>query len=127
MTLVNQLGNTMQVFNALIPQEGPKTLPLSLDFSAADQYVLDYYYRQSLAALSMVQTLYIDMKDTDNPLTVTIPGSGQVIRVKGRTQGYYPVMQPNPIRMIFDCPGGPANLAVHLINVPVFASQWATK
>jgi hypothetical protein len=121
--------------NQQIPREGGKALALPiLDFSQANQFYMDAELLGQLGFMSMVQTAYIDMSTSDVPMQVTINGSQQVIVAKGRTQGYYPVMAPNPVKLTFSCPGGPGldvttnriGIRVFLINVPIAGLVWAT-
>lgn len=120
------LGNGLAVYNALIPSEGPKSLPLNLDFTLTDVYRLDYQYMQAHGALSMVQSVFVDLSNTDQPMTINVPAMGQTIKLKGRTQGYYAIICPNPILIVFACPGGPSAVGVQLLNIPIASAQWPT-
>jgi len=116
--------------NQAIPTEGPKAIPLLLDFSAAqvDGIEVDLTMFEQQARLSMVQTLYIDMADAANPLTVIIGDSGQKIVAKVGTQGYYSVLAPNPAKFRFlSTQGSTDNLPVYLINVPIPGMVWPTQ
>lgn len=115
--------------NQAIPTEGPKAIPLVLDFSSAnnDPIEVDLQMFEAQARISMVQTLYIDMAGASNPLTVTINISGQKIVAKVDTQGYYNVLAPNPAKLKFEsAQGSTDNLAVYLINVPIPGMVWTT-
>ena len=128
MSQINQLNAAnIPVANAQIPAEGPKCVPLTLDFTAASTYTLDYGNMMERAFISMIQTVYIDAKDSAVTFTLTVPRTGQILTVKPHTQGYYPVLCPNPVTLQFDCAGGPSNLGVFLINVPIAPAQWATQ
>ena len=126
MSLINQ--NSLQVAvsqNQYIPDEGPKVLPLLLDFTQADTYNLDAESLMDRGFLSMVQTIFIDLKDSTVAFTVTINGTGQIVKAKAHTQGYYPILCPNPVKLQFDCQNGPL-MRVFLINVPIAGAVWAT-
>lgn len=119
--------------NQQIPKEGGKALAIPiLDFSQADQYYMDAELLGQLGFMSMVQTMFIDMSTSDVPMQITINGSQQIIVAKGRTQGYYTVMAPNPVKLTFSCPGGPGldpttnriGVRVWLLNVPIAGSVW---
>jgi hypothetical protein len=127
-TSVNQLGSMpFSIQRTLgIPDEGPKALPLTLDFTAANEYTLDYSSMQQRGFLSLIQTLYVDTQNSDVALTVTIAGGGQVVIAKGRTQGYYPVLVPNPPRFTFSAENAGCLVQVYLINVPIQPGQWST-
>jgi hypothetical protein len=122
----NQHLTNLALDNQQIPQEGSKASPIRLDFTLADAYDVDIQNIQARGFLSMVQTLFIDMSQTDASMTILINGSLQRIVVKGRTQGYYCVMCPVPTKMLFTCPGGPQDCIVYFINVPIPGHVWAT-
>jgi hypothetical protein len=121
--------------NQEAPKDGGKALELPLmDFSQANQFSIDFMQFQDLGFITMVQTMWIDMSTSDAPMQVTINGSQQIIVAKGRTQGYYNVMAPNPVKFVFSCPGGPGldvttgriGVRVHVLNVPIAGVTWPT-
>jgi hypothetical protein len=117
----------MAVSGAQIPSEGPKTVPIRLDFSAADSYSLDLSQFQHLGKLQLVQAVFIDASQVDVPVAVTFSGGAQTIVAKGRTQGYYVVLASNPVSAIFTCIAGGALVNIALLNFPVCSAQWATQ
>lgn len=121
--------------NQTPPTDGGKAMALPvMDFSQANQFSIDAQQFQELGFMSMVQTAWVDMSTSDVPMQITINGSQQVIVAKGRTQGYYNVMAPNPVKMVFSCPGGPGldvttgrvGIRVHLLNMPIAGVVWST-
>jgi hypothetical protein len=113
--------------NQEIPDEGGKSLAVFLDFSAQDTFGLDVSLLMQRGIISMLQTLFVDMSNTDQPLQIFFEGSRQTITCKGRTQGYYSVLAPNPVKMTLRCPGGPLGLQLYLINVPIPGVVWPTQ
>lgn len=122
-----QLSSLALLDIAKIPKEGPKAIPLVLDFTASDSYLLDYGNQQRLNKITMVQTVFIDASLSDVPVSVSVQGLNQVITAKGRTQGYYPVCCPNPLKLVFTCITGPAGVIIILLNYPVSPCQWDTQ
>lgn len=127
MASVNQTNlQILLTQNQLIPDEGPRSIPLPLDFTANGSYVLDLEPLQTQGFFSMVQTVFIDMSGSAVPLTLQITGGGgQTIVAKANTQGYYTILCPNPARMIFTCVGGPA-MTAYLCNFAIPGSVWPT-
>lgn len=110
--------------NSSVPDEGPKIVPLDLDFTTNDSYFLDTELIQSQARLiSMLQSIYVDLATSTVDLTMVVEGTRQRFIFKAGTQGYYTVLAPNPLRITFTCAGGPA-LRVHLINVAIAGATW---
>jgi hypothetical protein len=128
MAIINQLqAASIPVYNAQVPSEGPFALTLSLDFSANASYSLDL---EMLTAgggnISMVQTIFLDTTGLTGNTTVTVGGTVQTIIAKANTQGYYPVLSPNPPRFTFANAGGAGIAKVILVNVPIAPGTWAT-
>lgn len=109
-----------------VPQEGPKAIPVLLDFTQANNYDLDLQLIGQQGRISMVQTLFVDMSASDIAMTVSVNGSLQQIVCKGRTQGYYQVLCPTPVKLSFSCAGGPAGVKVYLVNVAIPGAVWPT-
>jgi hypothetical protein len=101
-----------------MPGEGPKCVPIALDFTAITELRLDYQNMQARNFLSMVQTLWVDNYASAVVMSITIPGSAQILKIPAGVQGYFPVLCPNPVKMIFESTGGVV-LQVSLLNFPV--------
>jgi len=112
--------------NQLIPDEGPKAIPLLLDFSKAASYSLDLTSIQERAFISMIQTIYADLSGATAGLSITVNGTNQNITAKKTTQGYYPVLCPNPPRLTFANSSGSDVIPVFLINAPISGVTWPT-
>lgn len=116
-----------QLNNQMLPDEGPKAIPVLLNFDATtDTIELDLGQRQQQGWISMVQSFFIDAKDAANPVSIVIDGSNQVITAKPATQGYYSALVPNPTKLTFTALMGTGIVRVFLINVPVAGAVWAT-
>ena len=128
MLLDNKQIQFCTVPNQTIPkEEGPKAIPIILDFSTVAQWDLDGQIVGALGRFSMVQTVYIDMDGQANPVTILINGSGQRIIAKPNTQGYYNVLVPNPWKLSFlSTAGGNINVPVYLINTSIPGMVWPT-
>jgi hypothetical protein len=114
-----------KVGNQRNPKEGPKVIPLNLDFAALVTYTIDLTTQQYQTRISMVQTVYVDASGTDSQIEITVRNVNQVIIAKGRTQGYYSILAPAPT--ILDISSlADAIVPVHLINVPIAGAVWPT-
>lgn len=104
----------------------------SADFFAAGDGTLelDLESIQTRGYFSGLQCLYIDNRASgvNGVLDVTIVGSGQLIKARTTSQGYYPVVSPNPIRIRFfrTLPTAASTQPsyVILMNTVVPAVQW---
>lgn len=122
----NQL-QVSQIRNQVVPSEGPKAVPVLLDFSNTDTWDVDVSQLQQLGFLSMVQSLYVDMALSDNPMVCSVNGIGQKLVFKPGTQGYYTILCPNPVKLEFKSTQGGVQIQVFLINTPIAGATWPTK
>jgi hypothetical protein len=111
------------VFNALVPKEGPKIIPMSFDFSAAAGYAVNLLSQYQKKVISGVQCIYIDNSLNSSPVTLTFGTSNQKIICPPLTQGYFPVLMPNAPSMTIASAGGVV-VPIDLINVPIQSQVW---
>ena len=115
--------------NGLEPLEGPKAIVTTLNFGLDNQFdinQLNVLPQGDTALMSMVQTVFINTSNTDDPVTVTMQKSGQAIVAAGRTQGYYPVIAPNNWDLTVSCSDINALVFVALLNYEVRPAVWVT-
>lgn len=126
MTPINQ--NALQIvptLNQLLPDEGPCSIPVSIDFTKDTVFRLDLQeFQAAQKRFSILQTVYIDLKSVTADLRIDINNSRQVIIAKGGTQGYYTVLVPNPVKLLFTSTAGAGLQIVILINVPIPSAVW---
>lgn len=125
MSILNAAGlGVQQPMNQQLPAEGPKAIQLILDFSTAASFDLDLSQQQKEGFFSMLQTLFIDTSLAPGATTITINGTGQVIKPTHSAQGYYNVLAPNPVKMSIANASGADLVKIQLINVPVPGHVW---
>lgn len=108
----------------MVGRKGPLACRLNLDFTLSAEYTLDLQNAQSLNQFDLCQTIFVDNSVGGAAVTITIPQSGQSIVVKAGTQGYFNVICPNPIGMVFDSAGG-SRVTIFLINVAIPGATWS--
>lgn len=106
------------ISNAMIPKEGPKALPVNLDFSQAASYEIDLSNQQASAQIAFVQGVYIDNLDNTESVTLTVGISGQRIPVGPGKCQYVPLLVPNPPKFVATSAGS-AIVRFHFLNVPL--------
>jgi hypothetical protein len=128
---MGSLVNTAQLRIAInqinqLPEEGAKSIPLLLDFTNTATWSVDLTNFQQLGYISMIQTVYIDNSSNGNPLSVIVgSNSGQVITAAPNTQGYYPVLCPNPAQFTISTLQGSGLIPIQLINTPIPGPVWS--
>jgi len=121
-------GASFGVSNVIVPKNGPKAVPVSLDFSNDGEIDINCEQVISQGKIEYIQTLYVDNADNTNPLTLICSVTRQRLIIKGRAQGYFAILAPNP-PVITVSTNQTANLIVtiFLLNVPVQAMNWQSQ
>lgn len=110
--------------NAALPAEGPKAVPILLDFTVQPAYEIDPLQLFMQKTLSIIQCVYVDNALNPSPLTIDVPGTSQDVIAPPYSQGYYPILSPTSGKITVSSPGANIALRIHLINVPMPASVW---
>lgn len=116
---------TIPIFNQQVPKEGPKALPLKFDFSTAASQTIDLQNMQSRGYVAEIQTIYFDNSLSSVPTSVTMRVTNQVLTCPPFSQGYFPILVPNPPVMTF-ANSGNAIVNVQLLNIPMPLDVWNT-
>lgn len=103
-------------------------MPVVVDFTADSVFTKDFQQEQANLKIPFFQTVYIDNSADANPLTLAFDGlPGQSITVKGRTQGYYPVITQEGIpHVTITSTQGAVKKQLIFLSVIVPPMQWAT-
>lgn len=125
MSILSQLQRIVPVFSTGPGKHGSLCIPLTLDFTVSTSYTLDGSQLTALARIDNIETIFVDATAATANVLVTF-GSGQTITALAGTQGYYPVLCPNPFSITVSCAAGPNNLYVALLNYTIQPSQWVT-
>lgn len=111
--------------NNLVPGcEGGEAVRLVLDFTAADQYTIDLQNFQATRKFEGCQAIKV-INRTGTSVLVSIPSSGDSFTAKANTEGWYNVICPNPIKLLFQCAGGDV-IQAFIANVPIPGAVWPT-
>lgn len=117
--------NSVRIENALVPNEGPKIVPLNLDFAIVGTYEIDLTLAINQRKIEIVQGIYIDNSLNTSPFSIVAESSKQKISIAAGAQGYYPLLAGQYPR--FTCTSAGAFVVyIAFLNVPVPALQWNT-
>lgn len=99
---------------------GPRCLPVTLvgaTLVANPVQIIDLQNVQARKFIDFIQTIFVDNSLNLVPISINIAGTGQTITVGGQTQGYYPVLCPNPPKFTVSAQGASANINFEFLNV----------
>lgn len=105
------------------PPEGPRTIPLSLNFSQFDTWLLDLVLIRQQAKLTRCQGLFIDNSANTQALTIHTDLANQQVIVPAGWQGYSNILCNDTPNLKFSSAGG-SNATVHLTNFRVSDFLW---
>ncbi len=108
-----------------VPCEGPRCLPLTLDFSVDPAFSINLQNTQALIKFSMVQAVFIDNSNNGNSIIVSNPFTDQSLIVPANSQAYLNILCPTPAQINFQSQGGVV-VKVELLNYPVTNYVWKT-
>ncbi len=110
-------------FNAMVPKEGPKVVPVTAQLAANASVVIDLTQIQQQGRISFIQGLMIDNSQNTQSLTITSQAFNQKIVVPAGAQAILPVFVINPPVFIAASNGG-VNVPLFFFNVPLPAQVW---
>lgn len=101
------------------------TAPISLAASGAGTFPIDLTANQNDNAnfIGSALTMYADMGGANEDIVIAM-SSGQKIQIAAGTQGYYTILQPNPISLQFTTLGAETVPYIQLINAILPAQTW---
>lgn len=125
---MNLLSTGFPVANVIVPKGGPRVVSANLDFSNQAEIDIDGQAVIDAGQIEYLQGVFIDNADNPDKFELRIGQTNQRIVAKGNTQGYYPIMAPNPPKMT----AATVQLAnrvvpVFFYNVPIQAAVWASE
>ena len=117
-----------QCFNGLAPNGVPKGIPVTFDFSiltGSPSYTFDLLTEEQQGGVEFIQGVYVDNSANANSVTLTFSITGQKLVVPPISQGIYPVIAPNALKVsIATTQNAGLSVAIILLNVPMAFSQW---
>lgn len=111
------------VYTGGVPAEGPKVIPLALDFSVQGSFEFDIQMQLSLAQISCIQSIFVDNYDSAAPMVIELPSTQQRIVVPAGNQGFWPVLADLNGTIIFSS-ADTVPCRVHLMNFSSAQANW---
>lgn len=107
--------------------QAPGGVPLVFDFSVDTSFIVNLTLFQQQGNIGGVTSMWVDNSGSSGPLTIQFGQSGQIFIIKANTQGYVPVLAPNPITLTVTClTGGGSAVQVTLLNYYIAPALWIT-
>lgn len=121
-----KITQVVKTYNFDVPCEGAMTIPLNLDFGTFAEVDIDVSQLVDQAKISMVQSMFIDNSAAGAAFLAIVDPNGinQSIVTNANTQGYFPILAPNPGLIKFLSQAG-IIIRVQLINVPIAGIVWS--
>lgn len=120
---INQLP--LGVFNAMVPEEGPKVVPLTLDMTVFQDLTVDLTNQQQSGKFSFIQTLMVDNTANTQPVTITTNIIGQRLVIPAGQEAILPIFIGNPPKFRVQTTGAVV-LNMWVLNVPLQSQVWGS-
>lgn len=111
------------VFNSTFPSEGPKIIPVQLPFNLQQSFNVDLSLLQQRGVFKMLQSVWVDNSGNTTPLSISVAGTNQTLKVPGSSQAYLPIFVPQLPQFTITNTGGQPVL-MYFTNIPLPAAVW---
>lgn len=113
----------LPIFNAMVPPEGPKEIPLLVDLTVIQAYLVDLTNIQAQGKISFIQGAYVDNSLNGQKVTLVCQGTNMSVTIPANSQGFVPLLfAQNPA--IYVSSTGGVVIPIKLLNVPMPAIIW---
>lgn len=119
-------SQAIQNGNRPAPQEGPRAIPLNLDFTTATgntSILLDLKQAQAMAHVQYIQTVYVDNSGSSGPTNFNVQGLNQNVTIPGGYQAYIPILAINPPVLVVSNNSN-VRVPIQLLNFPLPPCVW---
>lgn len=111
--------------NGVLPCEGPKALPYTMDFSLADEYDFDFTQQYQQNVFTSVQCAYVDNSLNGQNTTIIVNGTGQQISVPANSQGYFTLLAVPAPKFAVASAGAGVLVQIIFLNFYIPPTVWA--
>lgn len=113
-------GSKIPVFNMTLPAEGPVTIPVARDMSAATESEIDLTQNVNDKWVSFLSGVYIDNSENTEEITLVVQGSKQSVNFPALKQGWVPLFVPNPPVFTLSQSAVGGTVRLQFVNFPVW-------
>lgn len=123
---LNYLSQSVNNGQMPVGQEGPRAIPLNLDFTTATgntSVLLDLKQAQAMAKVSYIQTIFVDNSGSPGITTINVQGLSQAVIIPAGCQAYLPLLAINPPVLV--CVNNSnVKVPIQLLNFPLPPCVW---
>src|ERR1017187_8765065 len=118
---------SQEIYNALVPPEGPRMVPYVADFPTAAIFEVDFTMTMQQQRMTVVQSVFIDARNATASVSLSVEGTQLVIELEAGDQGFFPLLVPKTGAKFLISSSSTAPVTIIFINVPVPADVWHTQ
>ena len=108
------------------PRDPPQITQYTMNLTNANQFLIDLSLRQSLTAVPVPQTIFIDNSQVAVSTTVLVQSTGQLIVCAPYSQQFTPIFCTDSTRLVVTNQNGSQYVNLWLCNFPVQPGAWTT-
>jgi len=117
-------NSVLGVFNAMVPKEGPKCIPLQVNFSQGNSQRVDLTTQQQQGKISFFQSIFVDNSQNSVAIQIENPTAQCTLIVPPSSQGILPLFLGNPPYLNVTT-STDLIIPIFLFNVPLPAQVWS--
>lgn len=118
--MAGDMFTRLGTYNMVLPPEGPKAYPFTLDFTTTNTQLLDFTSEIQRGFISWIQSVVVDNRLNANDLIITAEQTQFPLRIPAGKQAYMPVFVTDAARITFTTPQDGSLVVPCLVtNVPV--------
>lgn len=125
-TISSRSAGVTNVGYGYYPGEGSRCVTTQYSWLAQLAYAEDLSQLVALGVETTIQSVYVDNADNPQTVTITVPGTGQVVKIPGGSQGVYPLFLPDAASVnIITSALINATTRIYWLNMPISPASWS--
>lgn len=117
-------GLPQAVQNQQMPKEGPKAIPINVDFTQGQAITIDLSQSMIQSKISLVQSLYVDNSLNSVAVSFQVTGTNQIVTCPPNSQGFFPILAGIPTKILATSTSTTALVPCFVLNMPMPAAVW---
>ncbi|MGH3273584.1 MAG: DUF1859 domain-containing protein [Streptosporangiaceae bacterium] len=105
------------VFNGCPPIEGPRCIPVTITLNN-NSAEIDFFTQFQRKDITQIQSVFVDNSENTEIFQLTNQAVNQTIDVPAGSQGYYPILAPNPPKFLAATKGA-ATIQLQFLNFSI--------
>lgn len=114
------------IFNGLVPKDGPRVIPITVDFTTQQTWMLDLTQQTALKIVGYIQCVFVDNSQNGETISIQTQTVRQTVVIPPYSQAFVPLLLVDgPVVNLSSAGGIP--IMLHFLNVPMPLEVWSVR